>query len=311
MLKKLTLLVMILLGVTAVARVAPAAQAQTPAQTLQLLAIDLWPDFDRPSMLVLLTGTLPAGTPLPAEVTIPMTPGAELNAVARIDANNSMRDDVEYTLGTDSVTLITSDLRFRVEYYAPYETAGDTRSFRFDWLSDLAVEQATTVIQQPLAAPGIDIDPPPVNSAADRGDGMNYHTLAAQPIPAGERFVVDVSYDMPEPELSASVLPSGQEQSTAPEPAVPTPVEEGINWPLILAVAGGLLVVSAVTWQVATSRSRSKRVVKPRPERSEAPRPKAKPPTPPHSSQAKFCHNCGQPTTAGDQFCRSCGTKLK
>ena len=26
---------------------------------------------------------------------------------------------------------------------------------------------------------------------------------------------------------------------------------------------------------------------------------------------ARFCHQCGQPATAGDVFCRKCGTKLK
>lgn len=313
------LLLLLTIALAAVAQSAPATYAQTPTDTIELLAIDMWPDYDRASMLVLLTGTLPTDTVFPAEVTIPLAPGAEINAVARIDASNSMVDDIQYSVDGESVTFVTPDPTFRVEYYAPYDTAGSSRSFRFDWLSDLTVAQATTAVQEPAAATDIAIVPPPVNVSADRGDGLNYHTLAAQPIPVGERFLVEVSYDMASPQLSAELLfadaGSGVESTDAGSgtAVVPTPVDEGINWPLVLAVAGGLLVVVAIVWQVATSRPQNKRVAKPRPQRSQPT--KAKPHRAKSSTStgtsAKFCHNCGQPTSAGDRFCRNCGEKLK
>jgi hypothetical protein len=55
-------------------------------------------------------------------------------------------------------------------------------------------------------------------------------------------------------------------------------------------------------WQVYNQR-RMAPAVKPRPAARKTPASKAK--------EAYFCHNCGQPATAGDRFCRSCGTELK
>src|SRR5690606_4323832 len=54
------------------AAILPSAAAQTPSAALASLAVELWPDYDRPAVLVLLTGALPASAPLPATVTIPV-----------------------------------------------------------------------------------------------------------------------------------------------------------------------------------------------------------------------------------------------
>ena len=61
----------------------PSAQAQLPVTNIETLILDIWPDYDEPNVLVLMTGTLPANTSLPATVTIPLATGAEINAVAR------------------------------------------------------------------------------------------------------------------------------------------------------------------------------------------------------------------------------------
>ena len=64
--------------------VPPAARAQAPV-TLEHLNVELWPEFDRPSaVLVLLEATLTAGTPLPATVELPMPAAAGIpHAVAK------------------------------------------------------------------------------------------------------------------------------------------------------------------------------------------------------------------------------------
>ena len=67
------------------------AQAQT-AVTLQALDVELWPDYDESAVLVLLTGTLAANTPLPVTVTLPLPEGTDFNVVARITDDNVMTD---------------------------------------------------------------------------------------------------------------------------------------------------------------------------------------------------------------------------
>jgi hypothetical protein len=69
--------------------------AQGRATAIDTLIVDLWPDYDRASVLVLLTGTLSADTKLPATVIFPVPVTAQLNAVARIDSSDGvMKDDI-------------------------------------------------------------------------------------------------------------------------------------------------------------------------------------------------------------------------
>ena len=91
--------------------------AQTPVSVIDSLDIEIWPDYDRASVLVLLTGALPGDTRLPASVTLPLPGGAQINAIARIDSKDgSMKDDIFSSNDPpDTLTFVTPDLRFRVE----------------------------------------------------------------------------------------------------------------------------------------------------------------------------------------------------
>ena len=121
----------------------PMAQgfAQNPVSVIEALDIEIWPDYDRPSVLVLLTGTLLGDTLLPASVSLPLPKAARLNAVARIDRKDgSMKDDIfSSTDPPGTLTFITPDLRFRVEYYLPYTVNENQRSFDYFWLAALSV----------------------------------------------------------------------------------------------------------------------------------------------------------------------------
>ena len=86
----LTLLLLLLFAALPVA-------AQTEVTQLDTLTVELWPDYDRPAMLVILTGTLPESATLPATVTIPLPAGAEINAVARFNDVDVLVTDVEWT----------------------------------------------------------------------------------------------------------------------------------------------------------------------------------------------------------------------
>lgn len=271
------------------------AASQAPTTTVASLVVDIWPDYDRPAVLILLTGMLPANIPLPAEVTVPIPAEADLNAIARIDVNNIMADDVEFTRDEDSVTFSLPNARFRVEYYVPYSSEGDVRSYTFNWIADLNVSQLTTTVQQPLAATDILINPEAVSVAADRGDGLIYHTLPTQVVPAGQPYAVTLQYTMPTPQLSAFAL---QAENAQPAQAQDNPFLD--NWVLWLGGLGLFLVAIALTWQLADRRRAKPR--KPQPVRkSQAARKKA----------ASFCHQCGQKAEPADRFCRKCGTPLK
>lgn len=279
--------------------------AQTETTAVETLAIDMWPDYDRTAVLVLLTGTFPTDAQFPTTITIPLPPGADLNAVARITDDNIMTDDVTYEESVDGVTFTTPDRRFRVEYYMPYSAVGSQHQFDFTWLADFAVNEMLLAVQQPVAATNMQTQPAAAAITEDSTDGFTYHVLPGTAVPAGQDYTVNVEYTMDEPTLSVEQLPVIAPPVTpisAPISEVSTPesgASEGVDWAILLAVAGGVLILVAVVWQVASNRQKPKRPSKATPAHTPQPGP------------AKFCHQCGLPLQSGDKFCRSCGTAVK
>jgi hypothetical protein len=295
----------------------PVARAQTPADRLSALIVDLWPDYDQPAMLVLLTGELPADTPLPATITIPLPDGADLNAVARFGETGGLFSDVEYSVDGGRLTLTTPSPRFRVEYYAPYRVDGNSRAYTFDWSGDLVVDTLSTIVQQPLGATFITTDPPSTGSEL-RNDNLTYYRLPAQAVSPGQRYAVQVNYEMPSPQLSVDALQPGADAPHTTETTSP------IVW-WVLGLLGALVVVGGAFY-LGRGSAGSARRRKPRPSRPAKPQSSAgrnaSRPSPPASVQksksaasppaaAKFCHQCGRAAETSDVYCRGCGTKLK
>lgn len=320
MMRSISLLLLLLF--TAVAPVA----AQDEATELDRMVVELWPDYDRPAMLVLLTGTLPATATLPATFSIPLPAEAEIHAIARFTEEDVLVSDVESTAGDGRLTLTSPGRTFRVEYYAPYTRDGNQTTYRFEWQSGLTIGDMSAIVQQPLAAADFAVVPAPGGSAANRGDGLNYHQIAGRPVAAGEPFTVEVSYTVAAPVLSAPAQPLPAATTT---PAAAAGQALGGLSPWWLLAIPAVLALVAGAWYLG-QQTGSGRARKPRPARAD------KPGSAPGrgavgrgavgrgtvdrgtvdrgavgSGPAVFCHHCGQPAQPGDVFCRKCGTRLK
>ena len=272
------------------------ARAQSTATGIQSLLVGIWPDYDRPSVLVLITGTLGAGAPLPASVTLPVPADARVNAVARIDETGGMVDDIAYHTGGGQLVLTTPDPRFRVEYYLPYQIEGGERTFEFTWLANVAVDRLEMRVQKPAAADFL-LTVPKATDVAQAPDGLVYHSLPAQPVPAGSSYPLRVRYAMTNARLTA---PMRDEASGAPTaraaPAAASPGSApgtGLDWPNLLIAFGALAMFGVFVWQIARSRSAA------------GPKTATRTGAPEGS---RFCTACGKPLAAEDRFCRHCGT---
>ena len=167
--------------------------AQNQVSVIDSLDIEIWPDYDKTSVLVLLTGTLPGSARLPASVILPLPEAAQLNAVARIDSKDgNMKDDIfSSTEPPGTLTFITPDLRFRVEYYLPYTVNKNQRSFDYTWLAAITVNNFQLRVQRPTSASTLNTEPTPANVVRS-GDGFDYHTFPARAVPAGQPYPLHV-----------------------------------------------------------------------------------------------------------------------
>ncbi|MHC4917784.1 MAG: zinc ribbon domain-containing protein [Planctomycetota bacterium] len=273
-----------------------AARGQGPVSALENLEIFLWPDYDRPSVLALLTGTLAPDTPLPAVLSVPFPADAQLNAVARIDAQERMIDDIAYSTGTGTLTLTTPDPRFQVEYYLPYRIEDGEHVFSFTWLADLSVDRLNATVQRPRAAPSL-LTEPMASQVLEGRDGLTYYRLPAQAVPGGQPFSLTVRYPMASTRLTAERPGGGAGAPTAAPPAAPEPPPTPpFGWPTVLAAIGAGLVTALVAWQLARRRS------------GPAAQSTAKGDEP---AARRYCHACGRPVAPVDRFCSDCGADLE
>ncbi len=272
--------------------------AQNQVSVIDSLDIDIWPDYDKKSVLVLMTGTLPGDTQFPASVTLPLPEAALLNAVARIDSKDgNMKDDILSSPSPGgALTFITPDLRFRVEYYLPYAVNENQRSFDYHWLASVSVTNFQLRVQRPLSAITLKTEPATTNLVRG-GDGFDYHAFSTRTIPAGQSFSLSVEYQMTTPQLSASMLPPPKTNAQTPAlPATPS-TGSGINWALVAVVSGLFIIIVVLMWQMVFRRP-SSNTRKPADSRAEK------------QMQAKFCHDCGEPIDEDYRFCSGCGSKL-
>ncbi len=319
---------------------APARAQQ--AVTIATLQIGIWPEYDRPSVLVILDGQLASGVALPAEVAVHLPAAAKApNAVAVTAADGNLVT-APYTTTTAAsgdiiITFLADSAAFRVEYYDPaLVVSGDARSYAFRWQSDYAIGSVSLKVQEPSGAH--DLKGQPALTAAGAGsDGLNYYTASLGALSGGGTVSLDLSYAKSGSALSATAIgPAVTTGSVASAPAA-TKVGLAGNWPWIavIAVLGLALVGGGVTLYLRQSRpargsTSSTRRARRAPSRApqtvanqsglaaDAAAPSAAPAITKvvssatvEAAPASFCTQCGQRHQPGDRFCRKCGAPVR
>lgn len=310
--KKFLTLMLLILGLS----LGGSVFAQERDASLDFLNVDLWPDYDRAAVLVLLTGSLTEDTGLPVSINIPIPENADINAVARVDAVGNLFTDIDFdSREPGNLILNLSEPSFRIEYYFPYESNGNQHEFGFDWLADIDVNQLSVTFQQPSLATNVVLSPEATNTI-NGDDNLLYHQLPNSVVVAGTPYSMDASYEMVRQQLSSELISS--QLLTESDLSTTIPTEPGqdsgeFDWTIVLGVAGGVLILAIVGWLIVSNRRSSRRVLKPQPRRRQQ---SQRSPTPdPRSTRttgkSRFCHECGQPLDPGDKFCRNCGTLVK
>lgn len=288
--------------------IVPAAAQTGP--TIDQLEIALWPEFDRPAVLVIYRITLAEDTPLPTLVSLPIPAEAgEPHAVAWQDINGELlvaAYEREVSGDWAIITLETEGRLAQLEFYQDLNFNGSERSFRFSWPGGYSAEMLTYELQQPFGAINLLVDP--LSTSSNPGSfGLNHLRANLGPLLPTSEFSIEFSYSKSNDTLSVdAVAPIPASPSVTPTGGTPD-LAEFLPW--IFGGAGGLLILVAAFLFIRYRRDQE-RVKQSRRSRRQKRQPAEKEPAEMEASPV-FCHNCGSKASASDFYCRRCGTQLR
>jgi hypothetical protein len=287
----------------------PAAASGQEGITLSELQIDLWPEFDRPTMLAIYKGTLSPNVSLPANLTfrIPAATG-EPNAVAlrQVDGNLFSVDYNRQVNGEWSLISFTATMpQFQLEYYDPsLVKENNQRHYEYRWLGDYAIDQLIVRVQQPAGATDMRISPN-MGSGLTGDDGLIYFSTDIGSISQGDGFTISLDYQKEGDALTSGNL---QVEPSAPiNSSAPGRIDLTSTLPWALGILGLLLIAGGGWWYWQSGREE---VTEPKRRRRRVAAGPSQPTTQ-TSDGAIYCHQCGKRAEPSDRFCRACGTRLR
>lgn len=283
----------------------PASAAAQNTVDIELMRVDIWPEYDKPSVLVIYHITLSPETTLPANmiVRIPSSVGPP-HAVAMQDPNGLYNLNYDLVPGGEweEIQFTTPVPEVRIEYYDPgLKKSGNTRIYSFNFAVDYAVHNLSLMVQQPAGATNM-VLAPSMGSGAQAEDGLVYFTYMAGKVNPGTTFSVSLSYDKADDTLTSA----SQFQPVQPSEPVIESVAGRINWGQVLpwTLGGlGLLLIAAGLFYYFGPRHAQQKIPRRRHISGKV--------VENNHQEGPFCHNCGKRATPGDIYCRTCGTKLK
>lgn len=181
---------------------AASAHAQAEVVTLSELVIQVWPEYDQPSVLVLYHGQVAEGTALPVELRFALPPDAAFHAAAYYDAATGDLLNAPHVLENGSIVMSSPNGTFHIEFYDPaLQSDGEQRSYTLAWEGDYAVQQLIWEVQQPPTAQSFSVDPTG-GSLAVGENGLAYYSVSQPGVAAGETTALSLSYLNPEGALT-------------------------------------------------------------------------------------------------------------
>ncbi len=261
--------------------------------------VQLWPEYDKPSMLVICDFQLPAGASLPADVSFRIPKDADVIAVASYQPSGLMEADYDGPVQNGNWLILTvtvkSQARYHFEYYQPLNKSGSQRNFKYVWPGDFAVDQFTIRVQEPVDTPSI-TTVPELTSSQD-SDGLVYYASQPTSLAAGQPYTLNLTYEKKTDTLTAPSNTVEPSQELGADTAGRVSFDNYL--PYIAGGIGGLLIVIGLGYYFLSNRSEPA-----------SPRRRRNRPAETSESEA-YCHQCGQRARPGDRFCRVCGTRLR
>lgn len=279
--------------------VSPAA-AQSK-MTLDFMRVQLWPEYDQPSVLVIYDFQTPVQANYPQQIQLRLPKGANLSAVAQQSQQSllTMPYDNPVTEGDWQILSFSAPAAgaYRVEYYIPFSKTGITRNYSYSWPGDYAVKEFSISVQEPAGSAHLTTTPA-LADVSPSTDGFTYHRGSIGLMADGQNFDLQISYSKADDSLSASgsaIQPAGGSLTGSQ-----ASFTNSLPW--IIGALGLLLIIGGGLWYWISGRSQAEPA---RPRHRAAEAEDAAP-----QDDQRYCAQCGKRAQPGDRFCRACGTRI-
>jgi len=299
--KKIALIILLTISIFVLS-----VQAQETVR-FDSLTIDLWPEYDRPDILVIYKAELSPEISLPAEVTLRIPVEAGNPAVVAVGPDaNSVADAVYDTQVMGEwleVSFIATTPAIQFEYYDPRMIKdGSQRNFDFTWPGDYGVDSLTVQAQQPLGASNFTLSPPMGRIIQDQA-GFSYDIIDVGELEQGSTFDLSVRYEKESDALSVQSLQIQPSATITPGSSNLFSLDQ--PWVWLLIALGLILIGGGAYWYWRTGHQDSTPQYR-RQRRASAANQAGVP-----EGKTIYCHQCGKRAKPGDIFCRTCGTRLR
>jgi hypothetical protein len=292
------LIVLLLLGIS----LPGYAQQNISFDSLQ---IDLWPEYDRPEMLVVYRFQISPNVQLPVNlnIRIPLAAG-EPNAVAEYSGGNLLNVDYISQIQGEWIMLqfTATQPEVQIEYYDPsIQVAGIDHTYVYRWPGDYDVTKVVMLVQQPIGAESMQILPP-LNTFTPGENGIFYYSGEIGSFEVGETFERRIEFEKDSESLTIEFLEFDSppiNEDTSGRVTLVNIIPWGIG------LLGVIVIVGGVYWYWATEKKPISLPKEKSPRGEQAQKVDEKP------QRDIYCHQCGKRAEAGDKFCRVCGTKLR
>lgn len=275
--------------------------AQTDV-TLYNVNVQLWPEYDQPSMLVIVDFKVAPMTPLPVELTFHIPTDANLIAVAYQDESGDLLN-AKFASPSRNENwqsfniIIEQNVLHRFEYYQPLRFKGNERSFSYSWNQIYAVQNFSINVLEPMDVVAFSMQPD--YASKELVNGFVVYTSKEAKLNARQPYTLDLQYE----KTSLTLINPPQQQV---QPAGPldesTPGRVSLNnfLPYVIGGFGVLFLVVGVVYYWRIGRTSSKRARRRRNINVEED----------ESKTGAYCASCGTRAKTGDKFCRTCGARL-
>jgi hypothetical protein len=277
------------------------ASAQSNA-VLSFVTVQLWPEYDQPSMLVIVDFQLAANTTLPATLTFRIPPDANLIAVAT-DIGGGQFMNVPYEEPTASgeyqvFDMIIEDTNpHRFEYYQPLSFNGEERIFSYLWDNGYEVTAFQYLFLEPMDVTSVSLDPN--YTSQETFNGLKYYEGSTVPLTAGEQFTLNLKYTK-----TTDALVSQAQTVQASDPVnedTPGRVSLTNSLPYIIGGLGLIMITGGLMYYFQWGRRSASKSRRRHSSGGDAET----------SGADAYCPQCGARAKPSDRFCRTCGARLR